>query len=141
MAKRSKARSHSKALVPFRMSAPKPIVIRQTKIVKAKKHHVRHRSGGVGGLMRGLTDPARIEIVAAGAAIGFLQKSDFGKSLPKIPILGQAGTIALGAYFISDGGRNKLADRLCTAALTVAAYEIGNTGVVAGYEGGEYAPY
>jgi len=122
----------SSALVPFRMTAPKPIIVRQTKtIVKHAKRKGGHSRGG--GMLGGLTDAKRIGIVVGGAALGFIQKQ--GLSLPKLPLLGEAGTIGLIAYLVSDGGRNKLADEICTASLTVAAYELASTGTIAGVDG------
>lgn len=120
----------STKLVPFRMTPPRPIVVRSTKIVKAKvKHHKKH-----GGASRGLTDKRRMGIVVGGLAVGFIQKQ--GIKLPELPLLGQAGTIGLAAYLVSDGGKNKLADEICTAALTIAAYELGSTGSIVGEDEG-----
>jgi hypothetical protein len=126
MAKKTKSRAL--ALRPFTMSAPKPIVLKQTRtIVKHTKHKKRHHHAGG---MRGLVDPARIGIVVGGAAVGFLQKQNL--NIPHLPVLGQAGTIGLAAYLLSDGGKNRIADEICTAALTVAAYELGSTGQIVG---------
>jgi hypothetical protein len=127
MAKKTK---RSSALVPFRMTAPKPIIVRQTKVVHTKSKKTSHRRHSSGGMLGGLTDAKRIGIVVGGAALGFIQKQ--GLQLPKLPLLGEAGTIGLIAYFVSDGGRNKLADEICTASLTVAAYELASTGTIAG---------
>jgi hypothetical protein len=129
MAKRTKSRAL--ALRPFTMSTPKPIVLRQTKVIHAKSKHKKHHRHH-GGL-RGLTDPARLGIVIGGAAVGFLQKQNL--NLPSLPMLGQAGTIGVAAFLLSNGGRNKLADEICTAALTIAAYELGSTGQVVGDNG------
>ena len=120
----------STKLVPFRMTPPRPIVVRSTKIVKMKKKgHHKHNGGS-----RGLTDKRRMGIVVGGLAVGFIQKQ--GIKLPELPLLGQAGTIGLAAYLVSDGGKNKLADEICTAALTIAAYELGSTGTIVGDDEG-----
>ena len=129
----ARKKTHSKALVPFRMTAPKPIIVRQTKTIV--KHAKRKGGHSRGGMLGGLTDAKRIGIVVGGAALGFIQKQ--GLSLPKLPLLGEAGTIGLIAYFVSDGGRNKLADEICTASLTVAAYELASTGTIAGVDGAD----
>lgn len=127
---RKKTRSKAMTLRPFTMSAPKPIVLKQTRIVHTKTKH--HRKGRHHGGMRGLVDPARIGIVVGGAAVGFLQKQNL--NIPHLPMLGQAGTIGLAAYLLSDGGKNRIADEICTAALTVAAYELGSTGSIVGQD-------
>jgi hypothetical protein len=122
----AKSRSN---LVPFRPAQFRPIVIRNTKVVKPKKHHHSRKSSGGN---RGLTDPKRMGIIVGGFAVGMIQKQ--GLPLPKLPFVGEAGTIGLAAYFLSDNGKNKLADEICTAALTIAAYELGNTGAIVGGE-------
>jgi hypothetical protein len=118
---------HSRALRIVRHSSIRPIVIRApTPMKKFKKHH--HRRGG----SRGLMSKERMAVVVGGLAVGFMQKQKL--PLPTLPMLGEAGTIGLAAYLLSDGGKHKLADEICTAALTVAAYEFGSTGTVVGQE-------
>jgi hypothetical protein len=129
---RSKTRRHSAALVPYRMSSPKPIVIRTTKVVKAKHKRHHHRSSGMGGMLGNFASKERIGIAAGAFALGYIQKQNW--NIPKLPVLGETGTIALGAHLISDGGRNKLAADICTAALAVAAYTLANTGSIVGQD-------
>jgi hypothetical protein len=128
------AHRSSKAIVPYRPnhSYAKPIIIRPTVKVAKKKHH--RRSGG--GSSRGLMDKRRIGIIVGGFGLGLIQKT-MGSNIPTIPLLGQAGTIGIAAYFLSQGGKNQLADEVCTAALTVAAYEMGSTGKVVGGAGSQ----
>jgi hypothetical protein len=102
----------------------RPIVIRTTKVLK--KHAKRHYGGG----RRGLFEGKRLGIAAGALLLGFVDKS--GISIPELPVIGKAGTIALAAHFLSGGGRNKMMDEVCTAALTIAAYEFGSTGHVVG---------
>jgi hypothetical protein len=122
------------AIVPFRPRThyAKPIIIRPVAAKPVKhKHHRRH--GGGSGLM----NKERMGIVLGGFAVGFLQKQ--GIKLPALPVLGEAGTIGLAAYFLSGNGKNKLASEICTAALAIAAYEMGSTGAVVGENGnGEF---
>lgn len=109
----------------FALARPaRPIVIRTTKFIK--KHARRH----YGGSSRGLLEGKRLGIVTGAFVVGMIQKS--GISLPEIPLIGEAGTIGLAAYFLSGGGRNKFMDELTTAALTIAAYELGSTGKIIG---------
>jgi len=129
MAKKHK--HHSRSLVAYRPSMPKPIVIRTTKVVKAKpKRPHRHGGGGLG--MGGLFSKHRMGIVAGALAFGFLEKQAIFQNLPSLPMIGKAGTVGLGAYLLSSGGRNKLADDICTAALVIAAHEFGSTGTIVG---------
>jgi hypothetical protein len=129
MATKTKSRSHG----IVRYSTPKPIVIRQTKLVKPK--HRRHRGGGGGGGGK-LMNKQRMGIVAGAFAVGVLEKQGIMSSLPTLPFVGRTGTIGVAAYLISDGGKNKLADEICTAALVIAAHELASTGSIVGAEGG-----
>lgn len=120
-------------LVPYRPRPhmPKPIVIRQTKVVKPK--HRRHHGHG-GGSLGGLTNKTRMGIVAGAFAVGVLEKQGIIQNLPALPFIGRTGTIGVGAYLVSNGGRNKLADEICTAALVIAAHELASTGSIVGGE-------
>jgi hypothetical protein len=128
MATKTKHRSHG----IVRYSTPKPIVIRQTKLVKPK-HRRHHGSGGGSGK---LMNKNRMGIVAGAFAVGILEKQGIMSSLPTLPFVGRTGTIGIGAYLISNGGKNKLADEICTAALVIAAHELASTGTIVGAEGG-----
>ena len=114
-----------------RASAPKPIVIRQTKVVKAKRRGGKLSRRGHGAT---LFSTDRMEKVGAAFALGVLEKLEFVKNLPTLPVVGKTGTVGLVAYFMSDGGRNKLADNVADAAFTVAGYMMGSTGSIVGGE-------
>jgi hypothetical protein len=131
MAKHHK--NKSRALALYRPSMPKPIVIRTTKVVKHKGKHRRHHHGG-GLSLGGLFSKQRMGIVAGALAFGFLEKQAMFQSLPSLPMIGKSGTIGLGAYLLSNGGRNKLADDIATAALVIAAHELGSTGTIVGQD-------
>jgi len=131
MAKRTKHRSRAMAL--YRPSSAKPIVIRTTKVVKAKHRHHRHHGGGGFGL-GGLANKQRLGIIAGALAFGFLEKQALFASLPSLPMIGKSGTIGLAAYLLSNGGKNKLADDIATAAFVIAAHELGSTGTIVGEE-------
>lgn len=131
------AKTKSKSLALARWTPPRParpIVIKQTKVVKAKKHHKRHHGGG-GGMLGGLTNKNRIGIVMGAFAVGILEKQNLMQQLPAIPFLGRTGTIGVGAYLLSNGGRNRLADEICTAAFALAAHELATTGSIVGGDG------
>src|SRR5580698_8440610 len=133
MAKHKHTRSKSRAMALYRPSS-KPIVIRTTKVVKAKRHHRHHRGGGGSFGLGGLANKQRIGIVAGALAFGFLEKQALFASLPSLPLIGKSGTIGIAAYLLSNGGKNKLADDICTAALVIAAHEFGSTGTIVGEE-------
>ena len=65
--------------------------------------------------------------------LGFIEKTF--PNLPTVPVLGRAGTVAIGAYFLSRrggiGGGGIVRD-VALAAAVVAGYQIGKTGKVAG---------
>jgi len=126
MAKRVKhRRSHSRAIV--RVKAVKPIVLRQTKIVHAKRRHHKHGRGMLGGLLGG--GGPEMKVAMGGAALGFIHKQ-FGASLPKVPMVGTNGTIALVAYFLR--GKVPFASEVASAAIAVSAYQFAATGTVEG---------
>lgn len=134
MAKTKTKHHHSRALTYSAPRAIKPVVIRTTKIVKPKhKHHRRGGGGLLGGLGGGLLSQNRTQMVAAGAVVGFIDKS--GWNIPKLPYVGEHGTIAVAAYLLSGNGKNRLADNVCTAALVLAGYEFAKTGSIVGGEG------
>jgi len=124
---KTKTRSHSRAMV--RASSPKPIVIRTTVVKKPKKTH--HRRGG-GMNLGGFLSQRRTQMGIAGAALGLIDKSGMAANLPKLPWLGEHGTIAVAAYFLSDGGRNQIADNICTGAIFLAGYELAKEGHIDG---------
>lgn len=73
-----------------------------------------------------------------GAVLGFIEKTF--PNLPTVPIIGRAGTIAIGAYFLSRrgglGGGQIMRD-VALAGAVIAGYQIGKTGKVAGEIEGE----
>ena len=112
-----------------RARTARPIVIRTpTPVVKHHKKGRGKKSGHGGGLM----NKQRMGIVAGAFVVGFLEKQGIMSSLPSLPLIGRTGTIGLGAYLLSDNGRNKLADEICTAALVLAAHELSSTGAIIG---------
>ena len=67
-----------------------------------------------------------------GAVLGFAEKR--WTTLPTVPVLGRAGTIALAAYFLSKRGgtfSGVLRD-VALAGAAVAGYEMGKEGKIAG---------
>lgn len=64
--------------------------------------------------------------------MGFVEKQF--PSLPTIPILGRAGTIAVAAHFLSkQGGQTSgIARDVALAGAAIAGYQLGLTGKVSG---------
>lgn len=69
-----------------------------------------------------------------GAALGFIDKS-LGATIPTIPLLGRAGTIALGAYLLAKGKGKGIMRDVALAAAAVAGYQLGHDGKVSGVFG------
>jgi hypothetical protein len=67
-----------------------------------------------------------------GAIFGFVEKTF--PTLPTVPILGRAGTIAIACYFIGRNSRmgGGIVRDVALAAAAVAGHELGLTGKVSG---------
>lgn len=111
---------------------PRPMIIRVPPAPVKKVKHRRHHGGGGGGT---LMNKQRMGIVAGAFAVGVLEKQGIMSTLPTLPFIGRTGTIGVAAYLISNHGRNRLADEVCTAALCIAAHELASTGSVVGGDG------
>jgi len=106
----------------------KPIVIRTTSAPTHKKHHGGHKKGGGSG---GVTQQRLINVAIGGAAYGFIEKM-----LPPtmtLPVVGRAGTIAIGAFYMGKGRAGIISD-VALAAAVIAGYQLGSTGKVSGAE-------
>jgi len=111
------------------MRAPAPIVIRQTRAAPKKKHRRHHGHGGA----QKVTQKTMMAAAIGGAALGFVDKQF--PTLPTIPMLGRAGTIALVAYMLSGrGGLGAIAKDVALAGAAVAGYELGKEGKISGAE-------
>ena len=68
-----------------------------------------------------------------GAVLGFIEKKF--PTIPTVPVVGRAGTIAIVAYFLSRRGGGMggtLMRDIALAGAVVAGYQLGSTGKVAG---------
>lgn len=123
MAKRT---SHSRALAPVvRVPAPQIIRVSAPKSTP-QKHHKKRRGGGT----RVSAKTAILGAATGGLVMGLLDKH-LGTSIPTIPMLGRAGTIAAGAYFLA-GNKPGIARDVAIAAASVAGYQMGHEGKISG---------
>lgn len=115
--------------------APAPIIrVSAPRAVKIKRQSRRRRSS-VGSM-----STSNLTSVAIGAAaFGYLEKSDFGKSLPTIPALGRKGSLAIAAYFASKQFKSPLLRDICVAAVALSAYEFAQSGKISGDDDDGYS--
>lgn len=105
-----------------RVQVPRQTIARSSG--KRRRHHRRSSGGG------SLNQKTMFGAVVGGAALGFVDKL-LGSSIPTIPILGRAGTIALGAYFLAKGRGGIMRD-IAISGASIAGYQFGTTGKVSG---------
>jgi len=74
-------------------------------------------------------------MAAAGAALGWLDKQGFVQSLPKLPVLGEHGTVALAAMMLPGV---PYAGLIAKGAGFLAAYEFVKLGQIQGEQGYAY---
>jgi hypothetical protein len=66
-----------------------------------------------------------------GAAYGWIEKSF--PTLPTVPFVGRAGTVAIAGYFVSKQGiGGQIVKDVTIAAAVIAGYQLGKTGHVSG---------
>lgn len=136
-------RRSSARIIPFTARAASPTIItvpaaggirrrsRRSGGVSKRRRKGRRRSSAVAG-GGGFFNQERIGGLAGGFLLGVLDKQ--GTTLPTIPVLGRAGTLGLALYFGGKQFRMPLAVHMSTAALAVAAYELGNKGSISGVD-------
>lgn len=125
----AKRRSSSTAIVrAIPVRAPAPII----RIAAPRAPTVKKQRRRRGSSSAGITGKTMIGAGIGGAALGFIEKTF--PNLPTVPILGRAGTIALGAYFLSRRGGmgGGIMRDVALAGAVIAGYQIGKTGAVAG---------
>jgi hypothetical protein len=99
--------------------------------VAAPKKKTHHRRRGASTSV-GASPKTLIGCAIGGAVLGFVEKHF--PTLPTIPIIGRAGTIAVGAYFLSkqSGMASGIMRDVAVAGAVVAGYQLGKDGKVAG---------
>lgn len=131
MAKRSSAKTQIVRYTtpaPYRAAAP-IIKVTAPRAAPVKKHRRGRRRGHEGGT----TTKTMMGMVIGGFLLGYVDKNM--TTMPTIPVLGKAGTIAVVGYIVAKHGHIPIAMDVAKAAAAVAAYEYGSTGKVSGDEG------
>lgn len=116
--------------VPIR--APAPVIrIAAPRSISAPKHkkRVHHRRGASSGTGSVKT---LIGCAVGGAALGFIEKHF--PTIPTVPVIGRAGTIAVAAHFLSKQGgtASGLLRDIAIAGSVIAGYQLGKDGKVSG---------
>lgn len=98
-------------------------------MVRARRTtHRRRSSAGASG---GVT-PVKAAITAA--VVGMIEKSGVLKDLPKIPVVGTKGTIAIVAWYWSRHGGGNLARDVALVASAICGYQYGKEGSLDGLD-------
>lgn len=134
MAKRR--RSTSTAIVraiPFPQRAPAPVIriAAPRAIAGPKKTKRHHRRSSVGG--SSLSGKTLIGVGIGGAVLGFLEKTF--PTMPTVPLIGRAGTIAIAAYFLNKNGgmgHGGLVRDVALSGAAIAGYQLGKQGSISG---------
>jgi hypothetical protein len=124
MAKRARTAPRTSTSI---IRAPAPI-IRVSAPRAAPKHKEKgHRRSGAAG---GSLSKRAMGALVGGWVLGYVDKNF--PTLPVIPMLGKAGTIAAGAYLLATKMHVKFAADVALAAASVAGYEMSTTGHILG---------
>lgn len=128
MAKRRTRRASSSRAITVRPAAPQIIRVSGGGGGVRRRRSGRRRHGGGHG---GFTTTTLFNGAMGGALLGFVDTA-IGTKLPTIPMLGRAGTIALGCYLLGKGKGHGMLRDMAIAAAAVAGYEIGTKGSISG---------
>jgi len=132
MAKRARTYSRGGSSV---VVVPSPAPVRRRRSsgggVRRRRTSGRRRSGGrsiLGGSSNVQT--RMIGHAVGGFAVGFLEKSF--PNLPRLPIVGKKGAIAIGAYLLRN--QSPILLDVALAAAAISGYQLGSSGTVTGDE-------
>jgi hypothetical protein len=128
------AKRRTKTRTVYRSSprrAAAPIVIRTSSAPVKHKKRRRSSGGSVGG--DSLTSKENMALATGALALGFIDRQ--GMKIPTVPILGRAGTIAVGGILLGKQLHLPIATKIGKAALVIALYELGKEGKVSGVDG------
>lgn len=122
MAKRRKSstRTITRTVTPtVKVSVPRAAPL-------ARKHKVKHRRRSAAA--SGTSVSSLMADAVVGYVMGYLDKT--GTAVPTVPVLGRAGTLAVGCYFFR--GSMPILRRAVAPLVSIAAYEMGRDGKIAG---------
>lgn len=106
---------------------------RSASIVAVGRSAVRRVRKASTGTSGGFLNSERTGAMAGGFLLGVLDKQ--GTALPTVPVLGRAGTLGVGLYFLGKQMKAPIMVHAATAALAIAAYQMGREGKVSGVDG------
>lgn len=130
MAKQSKAMTVSRATFPAGGGRSQSITVKVPRPRaapthhKKTKHHRRH-GGGDGSFTNVVVTPG-----IAGLILGYIDKGSLPFTVPTIPMLGRAGTLALAAWWFRK--HHRMLPRLAGGFAAIALYEWEREGSIAG---------
>jgi hypothetical protein len=131
------AKSAARAIV-IRQPAAKAPVIRvaapRAPAHRRAAHHAKRIARHVGS--KALEEKHTVAAVGAGLALGFIEREKI--ALPAIPKLGMSGTYGIGFWIAGKYLRSRTLSHMATGLLSIAAYQLGKTGEIAGDEGGRF---
>lgn len=119
--------------VPVRSPAPIIRVMSPRAPAAPKKKHHRRRSSSANARSGGLSMSHMAATAFGGFGLGFIDKNF--PTLPTLPVIGRAGSIALFAYALGKWGGVSMGGIVRDVALAgaaVAGYEMGKDGKVVG---------
>jgi hypothetical protein len=126
MAKRRARTAHRTSTTSI-IRAPAPIIrVSAPRAVTKHKKKGHRRSAASGGSLGKRATGALV----GGWVLGYIDKNF--PTLPVIPMLGKAGTIAGASYLLATKMHVKFAADVCLAAASVAGYEMATTGHILG---------
>jgi hypothetical protein len=126
----AKAKSGSAKIIRLPAAKAPNITIRQAAPKKVKHH--RRKGGATGGMS--VTDVA-LAGAASGYVLGYIDKNP--GSIPTIPMLGRAGTLALAAWFFR--AKHPMLSKMALCFAGIAGYEKAKDGTISGDEGNGWA--
>ena len=108
---------------------PAPIVIRTPAAPAARRTSrraaVRRRAPASGG--GGSPLPSVAASAAAGGVIGLLKGSGLLDKIPRLPLIGRIGGLAVVTHFLAEQSGSRLARDVSRAAVALAAYQLASS--------------
>ena len=109
-------------------SAPQQIVIRPPAAPAAPRRATRRRAitrrSSSSAPRSSGSLPSLAATAAAGGVIGLLKSSGLLEKIPRLPVIGRIGALAVGAHYLAQYTGSQLARDVSRAATTLAAYQL-----------------